>query len=139
MTFDTKTTERALNTPKRQLEAEEKARRKQDLQDVIDIIMHSPLKKGDVLKLSPDSPIPLSELKGKNIEMQTAMVLSMASGAVGGDVKKAEWLCKYGGYEPVKESKVQVESVTFVDDIPTNLQAIAASVAMDNEDESEES
>lgn len=139
MTFDTKTTERALNTPKRQLEAEEKARRKQDLQDVIDIIMHSPLKKGDVLKLSPDSPIPLSELKGKNIEMQTAMVLSMASGAVGGDVKKAEWLCKYGGYEPVKESKVQVESVTFVDDIPTSLQAVAASMAMDDEDESEES
>lgn len=139
MTFDTKTTERALNTPKRQLEAEEKARRKQDLQDVIDIIMHSPLKKGDVLRLSTESPIPLSELKGKNIEMQTAMVLSMASGAVGGDVKKAEWLCKYGGYEPVKESKVQVESVTFIDDIPTNLQAIAASVAMDDEDESEES
>lgn len=139
MTFDTETTERKLNSTKKQLEAEERIRRKQDLQDVIDLIMHSPLKKGEVIKLSPDNPVPLSELKGKNVEMQTAMVLSMASGAVGGDVKKAEWMCKYGGYEPVKETKLQVESITFIDDIPNEVQAAVTSVAMDDKDESEES
>lgn len=138
MTFDTETTERKLTSTKKQIEAEERARRKQDLQDVIDLIMHSPLKKGEVLRLSPDNPIPLSELKGKNIEMQTAMVLSMASGAVGGDVKKAEWMCKYGGYEPVKETKVQMETVTFVDDIPRTMQDVATSIIVDEEDNGSE-
>lgn len=118
MTFDTKTTERSLNSTKKEMEAEESARRKADLQTTIDLIMHSPLKKGEVIRLTAENPIPLKDLKGANVEMQTAMILSMASGAVSGDVKKAEFLCKYGGYEPVKEAKVAVESVTFIDDIP---------------------
>ena len=133
MTFDTSTTERVLNSTPKELANQESARRRQDLQDVIDLIMHSPLKKGEIIRLSAENPIPLSSLKGENVEAQTAMALSMMSGAIGGDVKKADWVCKYGGYEPVKETKLQIDSVTFVDDIPRTLGAVAASMALDDE------
>lgn len=110
--------ERPLNLAKAAQDAEDDKRRSNGLQDVIRIIMESPLKQGKIIELSQENKIPLKDLKGANVQMQVAMVLSMASGAVGGDVKKAEWLCKYAGYEPIKESKVSVEMPTFVDDIP---------------------
>lgn len=110
--------ERPLNLAKAAQDAEDDKRRSNGLQDVIRIIMESPLKAGKIIELSQENKIPLKDLKGANVQMQVAMVLSMASGAVGGDVKKAEWLCKYAGYEPIKESKVSVEMPTFVDDIP---------------------
>ena len=110
--------ERALNPSKAAQDAEDKERRVIGLQDVVRVIMESPLRAGMVVELSKENPIPLKELKGANVQMQVAMALSMASGAVGGDVKKAEWMCKYAGYEPVKESKVSVETVNFIDDIP---------------------
>lgn len=110
--------ERSLNLSKAARDAEDDKRRINGLQEVIRLIMESPLKQGAIVELSKDNPIPLKDLKGANVQMQVAMVLSMASGAVGGDVKKAEWLCKYAGYEPIKESKVSVETVNFIDDIP---------------------
>ncbi len=134
MTFDIETSERKLNQSKKQIEAEERKRRREDLKDIIDIVMHSPLRSGEVFKLSPENPVPISELKGKNVEVQTAIVLAMTNGAVKGDVKNADWLCKYAGYEPVKEAKVQVESVTFIDDVPEIAQAVAASLAVEDGD-----
>ncbi len=129
--------ERSLNLAKAAQAAEDNERRTNGLQDVIRIIMESPLRAGKIIELSKDNPIPLRELKGANVQMQVAMVLSMASGAVGGDVKKAEWLCKYAGYEPIKESKVSVETVNFIDDIPSPalepvMTAIAESVREDD-------
>ena len=129
--------ERTLNLSKAAQSAEDSERRANGLQDVIRIIMESPLKQGKILELTKENPIPLKDLKGANVQMQVAMVLSMASGAVAGDVKKAEWLCKYAGYEPVKESKVSVETVTFIDDIPRPalepvMTAIAESVEEDD-------
>lgn len=110
--------ERTLNLAKAAKNAEDDKRRTNGLQEVIRIIMESPLRQGKIVELTKENKIPLKDLKGANVEMQVAMVLSMASGAVSGDVKKAEWLCKYAGYEPIKESKVSVEMPTFVDDIP---------------------
>ena len=130
--------ERKLNLAKAERDREDDKRRSNGLQDVIRIIMESPLKQGKIIELSEENKIPLKDLKGANVQMQVAMVLSMASGAVAGDVKKAEWLCKYAGYEPIKESKVSVEMPTFVDDIPDMpalapvMTAIADSVTEDN-------
>ena len=68
--------------------------------------------------IDPDKPISIRQLKDANVDVQTAMSLTMMSRAVGGDVKCAEWVCKYGGLEPVKEIKATVEMPTFIDDIP---------------------
>lgn len=121
--------ERELNPTEAERTRSDNARRTNGLQDVIRIIMQSPLKSGEIVRLSEENKIPLKELKGANVEMQVAMVLSMAAGAVGGDVKKAEWLCKYAGYEPIKESKVSVETVNFIDDIPPVLEPVMTAIA----------
>lgn len=132
--------ERRLNLTRAERDRADDERRVNGLQEIIRTIMESPLKQGEVIKLSQEHKIPLKDLKGANVEMQVAMVLSMASGAVGGDVKKAEWLCKYAGYEPIKESRVSVEMPTFVDDIPDTpalapvMTAIAESVTEDSDE-----
>jgi len=95
------------------------------------------LRQGEIVRLSQENPIPLKELKGANVEAQVAVVLAQVKEAVSGNVKSAEWLCKYAGWEPVKESKVSVESVTFIDDIPRPalepvITAVAESVKEDD-------
>ena len=129
--------ERKLNLAKSEQDKADDARRVAGLQDVIRTILESPLKQGEIIKLSKENPIPLKDLKGANVEAQVAIVLAQVKEAVGGNVKSAEWLCKYAGYEPVKESKMTVESVTFVDDIPRPalepvMTAIAESVKEDD-------
>ena len=120
--------ERKLDMTPAEQKKIDKERRQFALRDIIETVLASPLKTGKVIKLSKDSPIPLRELKGANVEMQVAMVLSIASEAAGGDIKAADWLCKYAGLEPAKETKVEVESVTFIDDIPST-DVVAAAVA----------
>ena len=129
--------ERKLNLAKADQDKIDDERRAVGLQEVIRLIMDSPLKQGEIVKLSQDNPIPLKDLKGANVEAKVAVVMAQVKEAVGGNVKSAEWLCKYAGWEPVKESKVSVESVTFVDDIPRPalepvVTAIAESVKEDD-------
>ena len=123
--------ERKLNMTAAEQRKYDKEQRQFALREVIETIMSSPIRKGEVVRLTKENPIPLKELKGANVEMQVAMCLSIASEAAGGDIKAADWLCKYAGLEPAKETKVEVESVTFVDDIPDTepvAQAIAEAV-----------
>ena len=111
----------------------DKEQRQFALREIIETIMTSPIRKGEVIRLSKENPIPLKDLKGANVEMQVAMCLSIASEAAGGDIKAADWLCKYAGLEPAKETKVEVESVTFIDDIP-KADAVAAAITKAVED-----
>lgn len=129
--------ERKLNPTKADRDKADNARRATGLQDVIRLIMESPLRQGEIIRLSQENPIPLKELKGANVEAKVAVVLAQVKEAVSGNVKSAEWLCKYAGWEPVKESKVSVESVTFIDDIPRPalepvITAVAESVKEDD-------
>lgn len=80
--------------------------------------MHSPLSEGEVQQLTEDSKIPLNKIKRMNVDAQTAMTTRMVVSAIGGDVKSAEWVCKYGGLTPVIKSEVTMNVPTFVDDIP---------------------
>lgn len=123
--------ERKLNMTASEQKKYDREQRQFALREIIETVMTSPIKKGEVIRLSKENPVPLKDLKGQNVEMQVAMVLSIASEAAGGDIKAADWLCKYAGLEPAKETKVEVESVTFVDDIPDTepvIQAIAEAV-----------
>lgn len=130
--------ERKLNLAKTEQDALDDERRINGLQEIVRTVMESPLKQGKLIELSKENKIPLKELKGANVQMQVAMVLSIGAQAVSGDVKSADWICKYAGYEPIKESKVSVEMPTFVDDIPDTpalapvMTAIAESVTEDS-------
>ena len=106
-------------------------RRRKDLKTIIDIVMHTPLNEQEVVEL--DESLPVSALKGKNVDVQSAIVLRIASQAVGGDIKSADWLGKYGGLEPPKEQKVSLDMPQFymgTDMLPEDIrQALAAETA----------
>lgn len=91
------------------------ARRRKDLKTIIDIVMHTPVSEGTMLDL--DGTVPMSQMKGKTIDVQSAIVLRIANQAVKGDIKSADWLGKYGGLEPPKEQKVTMQLPTFYSDM----------------------
>lgn len=121
--------ERSLDPTKAEIEKRDRERRVNGFQDLVRAVMESPLKQGKLIEIAKDNKIPIKDLKGANVSVQTAIILGQAASAVGGNVKSAEWMCKYAGYEPAKETKVEFESVTFVDDIPAVNNAIATAVA----------
>lgn len=98
--------------------------RRRELKEVIDIVMHSPLTEQQLTEL--DGTIPMSQLRGLNLDVQTAITVRMANQAVGGDIKSAEWLGKYGGLEPIREQKITVDLPVFVsneDELPEDVKA----------------
>lgn len=104
-----------------------KARRKKDLKEIIDIVMHSPLTEQQLTDL--DGTIPMSQLRGLNLDVQTAITVRIANQAVGGDIKSAEWLGKYGGLEPIREQKVTLDLPILysnMDELPEDVKAALA-------------
>ena len=118
------------------------ARRRKDLKTIIDIVLHTPVAEGALVDL--DGTIPMSQMKDKTVDVQSAIVLRMANQAVKGDIKSAEWIGKYGGLEPVREQKVTMELPTFVVNeaqLPDEVReaiALEAAIPIISEDEEEE-
>lgn len=91
---------------------------RRDVTDIIRAIMMSPVssKLGtDVIDV--DGTRPIDTLKGKPLDVQTAMLLGVTSKALKTDLKCVELLLKYGGYEPPKQQQVSVDLPEFVDTI----------------------
>jgi len=90
-----------------------------DVTDIIRAIMMSPVssKLGtDIIDV--DGTRPIDTLKGKPLDVQTAMLLGVTSKALKTtDLKCIELLLKYGGYEPPKQQQVTVDLPEFVDTI----------------------
>lgn len=101
--------------------------RAQTLKDVVKLIMESPITDAQITYL--DGRTSMASLKGKNIDVQTAIAVRMANQAMGGDVKSFEVLMKAGGLEPPKEQKITVDLPTFytgTDDLPADIKAALA-------------
>lgn len=115
-----------------------KARRTQDLKEVIKFVLASPLKdKGEVIQA--DGKMSLESLSKANTDVQTRMIMQIAKSAATGDVKSAEFLAKYGGLEPPKQQHVSVDLPVIIDDM-TNRKTpvVSAMFKRDDEDDDED-
>lgn len=92
-----------------------KARETTDMKRLIRLALDSPLEDGMVFEV--DGSKPLKYYKSRNTDVKTRMILQVAIDAAKGDLKSAEFLMKYGGFEPPKEQNVTVELPTIIDDI----------------------
>lgn len=92
-----------------------KSRRFRDTQELIQLILNSPLKEGP--KYEVDGDTPMSAIAKKNTDVQTRMFMQIAGQALTGDIKSAQFLMKYGGLEPEEKRSITVELPQFIDDI----------------------
>lgn len=92
---------------------------RRDIQRIIKIVLDSPLRNGDVCDV--DGTQGVMTFADKNTTVATRMILSMALAACNGDHKSAEFLMKYGGYEPPKEQQISVDLPQFIDDISMDI------------------
>lgn len=106
-----------------------------DMKRLIRLALDSPLKDGKVHEI--DGRTPLMSFKQKNTDVKTRMIISIAGDAMKGDHKAAEFLMKYGGFEPPKEQNVTVELPTIVDDI-TARAMVRQEAARDDDEEDED-
>lgn len=135
-----KTTE--IPITERELDILSKPRKKQDLKEIIKLVLQSPLKdKGEVIQA--DGEMSLEALSKSNTDVQTRIVMQMAKDAATGDVKSADFLMKYGGLEPPKQQQITMELPTIIDDMtnrttPVIASAFAAKMESDEEEDEEE-
>ena len=111
-----------------------KSRKKQDLKEIIDLILESPLKnKGDIVQA--DGVTSLEALSKCNTDVKTRIVMQMAKGAATGEVKHAEFLMKYSGKEPPKQQHLTMELPTIIDDMTCRATPVVASALVEHDDE----
>lgn len=94
---------------------------KRDVKSIINAIMESPVsdKLGKEV-VHVDGKNGISWYKGKSLDVQTTLLLKITDTALKtGDVKTAEFLMKYGGYEPPKQQQVTLDLPTFINDMPS--------------------
>ena len=116
-----------MYTPKNREPLSKDQEKSQILQEVVSLVMHSPIMEGAKIKV--DGKKSLASVAGKNVDVQTAIAVTMAKQALSGDVKSADWLVKAGGLEPVKEQKITIDVPTFYsnpDDLPEDVKVALA-------------
>ena len=89
---------------------------REDLRRIIQTVMNAPLAKGEVTEI--EDGVDLKSYKGKNVRYKTGLILGVANEALKGDLKSAEFIMKYGGYEPPKEQNLTVSTPVLLDDVP---------------------
>lgn len=117
----------------KELESVRKRRETLDMKRLIRLALDSPLTDGKIFEIDGEKPIEF--FKKRNTDVKTRMVLQVAVDAAKGDLKSAEFLMKYGGFEPPKEQNVTVELPTIVDDITAR--AMVRQEAFEEDEESE--
>ena len=90
-------------------------RSRRDLQNLINAVLESPLKRGEVEEV--DGARSLKSYETCNTTVMTRIVIQMALDAMKGDDKKAKLLFDYAGLMPVKEQSMSLELPQFVNDM----------------------
>lgn len=94
-------------------------RGEKDAQRIIRAVMSMPLSDAPITTVDDVSSI--KGLADKNTDVMTRIVLQKSRDAMAGDQKAAEFLFKYGGFEPEKAPEVAYVMPTFIMDIPNTL------------------
>lgn len=108
----------------------EKKRSRRDLQNIINAVLVSPIRAGDVMEA--DGDVDFAAVKKSNTTVLTRIVMELAYGAMKGDEKKAKILFDYAGLAPVKEKQISVDLPQFVDDMDVRI------VASDDDDDEDD-
>lgn len=82
----------------------ETKRRKKAMKETLEVLLSMPMKSGKTSDV--ESIKNFAALKGKNINVQEAMIIAMIQRAMKGDVKAAEWLRDTSGQKPTDNMNV---------------------------------
>lgn len=89
----------------------ESKRKKKAIRETLDVLLAMPVKSGKYADI--ESVKNFAALKGKNINVQEAMVISMLQRAMKGDVKAAEWIRDTAGQRPVDNVNMSMNLPVF--------------------------
>ena len=89
----------------------EAKRKKRAMRETLDVLPAMPMKSGKFADI--ESIKNFAALKGKNINVQEAMVISMLQRAMKGDVKAAEWIRDTAGQKPVENMNMNMNLPVF--------------------------
>lgn len=89
----------------------ETKRKKKAIKETLDVLLAMPVKSGKYADI--ESIKNFAALKGKNINVQEAMVISMLQRAMKGDVKAAEWIRDTAGQRPTDNVNMNMNLPVF--------------------------
>lgn len=89
----------------------ESKRKKKAMRETLDVLLAMPMKSGKYADIEEIKNF--AALKGKNINVQEAMIISMLQRAMRGDVKAAEWIRDTAGQKPVDNANVNMNLPVF--------------------------
>ena len=84
----------------------ETKRRKKAMKETLDVLLSMPMKSGKLADIEYIKNF--ASLKGKNINVQEAMIISMLQKAMKGDVKAAEWIRDTSGQKPTEKMDIDM-------------------------------
>lgn len=86
----------------------EARRRKREMKDVINVILSMPMKSGKTYDVEQIKRF--VDFKGKNVDVQTAMIVAQIQKALKGDLQATQFIRDTIGQAPVKEAKLETNS-----------------------------
>lgn len=101
----------------KEVEKVKKERESKDMKELIRLTLESPVNSKDADLAMPNGFYSIQSFKDKNTDVATRILIAMSMKAMSGDIKAAEFLMKYGGFEPPKEHTVDVKTPIFVNDL----------------------
>lgn len=82
-------------------------RKKKAMKETLDVLLGMPMRSGKYADI--ESIKNFAALKGKNITVQEAMMISMLQRAMRGDVKAAEWIRDTAGQKPAEDMTMAID------------------------------
>ena len=89
----------------------EAKRKKRAMRETLDVLLAMPMKNGKFADIEVIKNF--ADIKGKNINVQEAMIISMLQRAMKGDVKAAEWIRDTAGQKPVDNMNMNMNLPVF--------------------------
>ncbi len=102
------------HSPESRAKADATRKAKKEVKEIIRMIMGSPVTDKEMNYV--DGKLSIEHFKGKNTDAQTRIILQMTLSALRGNQNAAEFLMKYGGYEPPKTQNINIDRPTIIDD-----------------------
>lgn len=93
----------------------EARRRKKEFKESFELLLAMPLKNGR--NTDVESIKNFASMKGKNISVQDAIVISIVQKAMKGDVRAAEYIRDTIGQKPTDNLNIEGEAVVIVNDL----------------------
>lgn len=103
--------QRRANGRKGGIASGEAKRKKKAMRETLDVLLAMPMKSGKFADI--ESIKNFASLKGRNINVQEAMIISMLQRAMKGDVRAAEWIRDTAGQKPVDNMNMNMNLPVF--------------------------